>query len=29
VDITDPEWKIIKQGAISEREIAACLEMPE
>jgi L-threonylcarbamoyladenylate synthase len=29
VDITDPEWKIIKQGAISEKEIAACLEMPE
>lgn len=26
VDITDPEWKLIKAGAISEREIAACLE---
>jgi L-threonylcarbamoyladenylate synthase len=26
VDITDPEWKLIKVGAISEREIAACLE---
>jgi L-threonylcarbamoyladenylate synthase len=26
VDITDPEWKLIKVGAISEKEIAACLE---
>ncbi len=29
VDITDPEWKIIKHGAISEKEIAACLDMSE
>lgn len=26
VDITEPEWRIIKQGAISEKEIAECLE---
>ncbi len=26
VDITDPDWKVIKHGAISEREIAECLE---
>lgn len=26
VDITEPEWQIIKQGAITERQIADCLE---
>jgi L-threonylcarbamoyladenylate synthase len=26
VDITEPSWKIIKAGAISEREIAECLQ---
>ena len=26
VDITEPEWRVIKHGAISEREIAECLE---
>lgn len=26
VDITEPYWRIIKQGAIGEREIAACLK---
>jgi L-threonylcarbamoyladenylate synthase len=25
VDITEPYWKVIKQGAISEKEIADCL----
>jgi L-threonylcarbamoyladenylate synthase len=25
VDVTDPYWRIIKQGAISEKEIADCL----
>jgi L-threonylcarbamoyladenylate synthase len=29
VDITDPEWKIIRQGAISDKEIAACLDIQE
>jgi L-threonylcarbamoyladenylate synthase len=29
VDITDPEWKIIKHGAISEKEIAACLDIED
>jgi L-threonylcarbamoyladenylate synthase len=29
VDITDLDWKIIKQGVISEKEIAACLDMAE
>lgn len=29
VDITDPEWRIIKHGAISEREVASCLELGE
>ncbi|MDE3195440.1 MAG: threonylcarbamoyl-AMP synthase [Acidobacteriota bacterium] len=29
VDITEPEWRIIKTGAITEREIADCLEMAE
>src|ERR1017187_4935795 len=26
VDITDPYWKVIKAGAIEEKEIAACLQ---
>jgi L-threonylcarbamoyladenylate synthase len=26
VDITEPEWRMIKEGAITEKEIAACLE---
>jgi L-threonylcarbamoyladenylate synthase len=26
VDITDPQWRVIKEGAISEREIAGVLE---
>ena len=29
VDITEPEWKIIKEGAIPRREIADCLQGPE
>ena len=29
VDITDPEWRIIKHGAVSEKEIAECLELAE
>ncbi len=26
VDITEPYWKVIKEGAISEKEIAECLD---
>lgn len=26
VDITDPYWRVIKEGAISEREIGECLQ---
>jgi L-threonylcarbamoyladenylate synthase len=26
VDITEPYWRIIKEGAVSEREIAECLQ---
>lgn len=26
IDITDPDWKIVRQGAVSEKEIRACLE---
>ena len=26
IDITEPYWKLIKQGAISEQEIADCLQ---
>jgi L-threonylcarbamoyladenylate synthase len=26
VDITEPEWKVIKQGAILEKDIADCLQ---
>lgn len=29
VDITDPEWKVIKEGAIPEREIGECLQFAE
>jgi L-threonylcarbamoyladenylate synthase len=26
VDITEPRWRVIKEGAISEKEIAAALQ---
>jgi L-threonylcarbamoyladenylate synthase len=26
VDITDPQWRVIREGAISEKEVAECLE---
>jgi L-threonylcarbamoyladenylate synthase len=26
VDITELEWKVIKEGAISEKDIAECLK---
>jgi L-threonylcarbamoyladenylate synthase len=26
VDITEPYWKVIKEGAVTEKEIAACLK---
>jgi L-threonylcarbamoyladenylate synthase len=26
VDITEPYWKMIKSGTISEKDIAACLK---
>jgi L-threonylcarbamoyladenylate synthase len=26
VDITEPYWKVIKSGTVSEKEIAECLE---
>jgi L-threonylcarbamoyladenylate synthase len=26
VDITEPYWRMIKEGAISEKEIAECLK---
>jgi L-threonylcarbamoyladenylate synthase len=29
VDITEPEWRLIREGAITQREIAECLEIPE
>jgi len=29
VDIMEPYWRLIKEGAITEREIAACLEGPK
>jgi L-threonylcarbamoyladenylate synthase len=29
VDITEPEWRLIKEGAITGREIAACLDAAE
>lgn len=28
VDITEPEWRMIKEGAVTEQEIASCLEEP-
>jgi L-threonylcarbamoyladenylate synthase len=28
VDITEPEWKVIREGAILEKEIAECLKRP-
>ena len=28
VDVTEPVWKLIKQGAIEEKEIAECLRAP-
>ena len=29
VDITEPYWRMIKEGAITEREIVACLKGPQ
>jgi L-threonylcarbamoyladenylate synthase len=29
VDITEPEWRLIKEGAIGSKEIAECLEVVE
>lgn len=29
VDITEPEWRLIKEGAITGKEIAACLDTAE
>jgi L-threonylcarbamoyladenylate synthase len=29
VDITEIEWRMIKEGAITQAEIAACLDVPE
>ena len=26
VDITEPAWRVIKSGAVSEKEIAECLQ---
>jgi L-threonylcarbamoyladenylate synthase len=26
VDVTEPSWKIIKEGTVSEKEIADCLK---
>jgi L-threonylcarbamoyladenylate synthase len=28
VDVTEPAWKLIKEGAIGQKEIAECLETP-
>jgi L-threonylcarbamoyladenylate synthase len=28
VDVTEPDWKLIKEGAIGQKEIAECLQMP-
>jgi L-threonylcarbamoyladenylate synthase len=28
VDVTDPAWRLIKQGTIEEKEIAECLQAP-
>ena len=27
VDVTEPEWRMIKEGAVTEKEIAECLEV--
>jgi L-threonylcarbamoyladenylate synthase len=27
VDITEPEWRMIREGAIPHRDIAECLEI--
>jgi L-threonylcarbamoyladenylate synthase len=29
VDITEPYWRVIKEGVVTERDIAACLKGPE
>jgi len=29
VDITEPEWRMIREGAITHREISECLEISE
>lgn len=29
IDITEPEWKMIREGAVTNREIADCLAIPE
>jgi L-threonylcarbamoyladenylate synthase len=29
VDITEPEWRMIKEGAITERDVAECLDVGE
>jgi L-threonylcarbamoyladenylate synthase len=29
VDITEPDWRLIKEGAITEKEIAECLEVSD
>lgn len=29
IDITEPYWKIIKEGAVSEKEIAECLDLAQ
>jgi L-threonylcarbamoyladenylate synthase len=28
VDVTEPAWKLIKEGAIGQKEIAECLQIP-
>lgn len=28
VDITEPDWKMIREGAITQKEIADCLDLP-
>jgi L-threonylcarbamoyladenylate synthase len=28
VDVTEPAWKLIKEGVIGQKEIAECLQMP-
>ena len=28
VDVTEPKWRLVKEGAIPEKEIAECLEEP-